>query len=176
MKTYLLNDIDLLITELYSHPHQTIVIDGEDGVGKSYRIAPRIANVLGSSIIHLDEYLVSPSDSYELNLERLAGHVTESQKKGSLIVEGVMAIKTAKSIQLTPSAHIYVEGSNCRNTWTHPDGRYQKKSLQEILLYEEQQLRQVSPDSRLTTFRKEVIEYHFDFRPFEKADYKLIVE
>lgn len=176
MKTYRLEDIDLLITQLYTHPHRIIVIDGEDRVGKSTRIAPRIANVLAASVIHLDDYLITPSDSYDLNMDELSRDITKQQKSKSIIIEGVMAMKTLKTLQIEPEVHIYVEGPSCRATWTNPNGMYQGKTLDEILMQEEQELQHASPQLRLTVFRKEVIKYHFDFRPFENADYKLIVE
>lgn len=176
MKTYRLNDIDLLITGLYTQPHHVIVIDGEDGVGKSTRIAPRIANVLDAVIIHLDDYLITPSDSYDLNMEQLQSDITKQQKSKSIIIEGVMAMKILKKIPIDPSVHIYIEGPSCRATWTNQNGMYQGKTLNEIIMQEEHQLHCTSPELRVTAFRKEVIEYNFGFRPFENADYKLIVD
>lgn len=176
MKTYRLNDIDLLIAELYSHPHDMVVIDGEDGVGKSNRIAPRIANALGSVIIHLDDYLRFPSDTYALDLEKLTADIATLKKVDPIVIEGVMAVKPLEQIGCSPFVHVYVEGNMCRKTWTNPHSIHNQKSFQEILLHEEQEILRLSPESRLTTFRKEIIEYHYRYRPFENADYKLVVE
>lgn len=176
MKTFQKTEIGSLAKEIRNLNKRIIVIDGEDGVGKSTFVAPIIAKRCNGTIIHLDSYLIKKQDVYKLKLDKLLYDIERLKKqKRLMVIEGIMTLKVLKDIGIIPDLHIYVESPTANTMWNEEYGIYLQRGLEEIFEYEEKQMQLITPNSKLTPFRKQVIEYHYAYRPFEKADYKLLI-
>ncbi len=99
------------------------------------------------------------------------------KKKRPLIIEGVMLMKVMSELKIENYYHVYAT-SNLISDWEEYSAYYEK-SLEEIIRRDEElteRIEKVVNPTRKTKpkiagFRKEMYEYTYNFRPFEKANY-----
>lgn len=176
MKVFQISEIQTLADEIKNLNKKITVIDGEDGLGKSTVIAPIIAEACQAHIVHLDDYLIKKQGTYKLKLDKLLTDINDKIKTEAVVIEGIMPIRILEKINITPDIYVYVEGSSARMNWGKEYGYYLGKTLNEIFDYVESQMQRITPSSKLNTFRKGLIEYHYNYRPFESADYKIVTD
>lgn len=177
MKIFQISELENLAIEIKSQNKKIIAIDGEDGAGKSTIVSPKIAKESESSLIHLDDYQIKKQNIYKLNVDKLLSDTKMLRREEkSIVIEGILVLKILKDIGIIPDLHIYVESDTAKTMWEDDYGLHLERNLDEIFEYEEKQMQLITPHSKLTPFRKQVIEYFYTYRPFEEADYKLIGE
>lgn len=153
-----------------------IGIDGIDGVGKT-SLAKEI-ETLGYFRISLDDFIKKKSGGYFefVNYKKLINKLIS--KKGQLIViEGVVLLKILKKIGVSLNYFVYVTDNVWLDDWDEEwQGKYTTMLLDEIICDVEQQTTKISralnsnaKPYKMDGFRKEMYEYAFDYKSWNKA-------
>jgi uridine kinase len=129
---------------------QRIIIDGDDGSGKT-PLAHKIAHTLGAKVISLDEYLHEDGRPYcdQIKFETLQRDIFSSDK--TVIIEGVCMLKILAKISVSYDHHIFTRRFVCG------------KSAYEEYLDERIPL----PKSKLA---RDIVQYYREFKPFDKCN------
>ncbi|MDO8569834.1 MAG: hypothetical protein Q7R89_03655 [bacterium] len=171
-----------ILDELVKLKPSIIAIDGEDGVGKTTNISPMVASALNASAFSTDDYLDKKKDGYVtfVDYEKLKQEIIKVKKSRPIIIEGMMTLLILEKLELIPDYFIYVCSQMWYDEWLGDNGNY-SKSFEEIVSETEKRVsivnEVITPTSKWTLrgFRKEVYQYTYDRRPFEKAQAVLIV-
>lgn len=174
------NIFDLLEKIKEKNP-EIIAIDGEDGNGKT-----TLAEFLAKKLkvfdhVKLDSFIYRKNAGYyNINLKKLKIKIQTLKKK--FIIEGLLILKylkKLKTLKKTDFFLIYVENNLLKEykEWEEDWGRYYKKTLKEIINYEEknttfinQALNSNNKIYRLKGLRKQILVYKYYFKPWRKAD------
>lgn len=146
----------------------SIGIDGIDGSGKS-TLAREISGALGLPCIGLDSFLEKNPAGYveyidypklKAALESLEGYV----------VEGVCLIQVLRRIQLAPAANIYIK--RVQHGFWSDETQLDIREPVEVVLAGARELASRFSSSPVNNLglAEEVIRYHAEFRPHDKAD------
>ena len=158
------------------HP-RIIGIDGIDGAGKT-TFAKKMAEK-SYHRISLDNYLNKKQDGYFdfLKFEKLK---SDLNKLGDsfIVIEGTLLLKVLEVIYAKPDFFIYIDNNIWLDDWLEDyGGKYYGKQLDEIVAEEEKMVNRVvratdpgSKEYKMDGFRKEVFEYSFKYKPWNKAD------
>lgn len=166
--------IEFLITK----KPKIIGIDGKDGTGKS-TLAKELSNKLSYKIICLDNYINKKQGGYFkfINLQDLKNEINLN-KNNLLIIEGVMVLKIIQALNISLDFFIYTTDGIWLYDWSQEfDGKYSNMSLEEIIIEEEKLVNRVgkamdsqAKEYKMEGFRKEIFEYTFKYKPWEKAN------
>jgi len=129
-------------------PGRVISVDGVSGAGQK-AVAEKIAARFSCGIIEVD----NTSDAAKLKTELAA-----KQKKGNVIVSGILMRKVMAGAGIKPDIAIYVVPSDKNSRRTFWEGIL-SKPLQAYLAELE------------TDLDKKTVEYHWKFHPIINADY-----
>lgn len=152
-------------------------IDGNDGVGKT-SLAKGIEK-LGYKRISLDDFLKKKSGEYFkfIDFETLRKTIKKFSNK-LIVIESVLLRKILEKLSLTPSYFVYMTNSVWVYDWLEEyQGKYYGLTLNEIIKNVEQDVdrlkRVLNPNSKpykMDGLRREIYEYSYEYRPWEKAD------
>jgi len=169
-----------LLSKLKELRPSIIGIDGEDGVGKSTKIAPFLSEQLGGAIISLDNYLVKNKGGYVeyLKYEALRNDLLNLLEKSQpIIIEGLMFLDVAKKIGIQQDYLIYACCDLWFYHWTEEDGNYNNHgTLEEIIGQEENKVgiiaKVLTPKEpyHMEGMRRELFAYTYGWRPLLKAE------
>src|SRR5580704_50031 len=86
-----------------------IVVDGDNGVGKSRYIAPIISRILSASIVSVDQYLLENGAPYldQIRWDELKADVLA--KSPTVVIEGLCMLSVMARIQIPYDYHIFVK-------------------------------------------------------------------
>jgi uridine kinase len=171
------DNTDEVIQKIQKECPRIIGIDGVDGAGKT-TIAKRIGKY-SYHRISLDNYLRKKKDGYFkfLNIENLKKDIN-NLKNEPVIIEGVLLLKVLEAANINLNYFIYVDDNAWLVGWLEDyGGEYCGKRLDEIIAEEEKMVNRVvqatdpgSKEYKMEGFRKEIFEYSFEYKPWDKAD------
>ena len=160
-----------------------IAIDGEDGAGKTTIISPLIAEALSGKIVSVDDFLGKDKKGYAdfIGYQALKEKIDDYLKLGPVIVEGIMLLKIFLKIKLKPDKFLYVSSEVWFSEWE--EYRLSGKKIDEIISDTESRItkseKYLDPEKkdeyRLTSFRKEMYVYTFEYKPMERAGEVLVL-
>ena len=158
-----------LLSPVFSARATIVGIDGLDNCRKT-SLAARIAGHTGHQVINLDSMLDRNRGSYVDFIDIDALRLAAEGKK--VVIEGVCLLRVLERAELDPDLLIYVK-RNRHQLWADED----ELGLNEPLEAHLERLRQFSamlrglekPESGLG-LGEEIIRYHHEFRPHERAD------
>ncbi len=163
---------------IYDYLKKIICIDGEDGLGKTTKIAPTISRNINATIISADDY--APKDNIKylkyFNYKKFENDVLRELKNGSVIIEGVLLLSILKKTTLSPYKFIHVISKTFFEELEVNKG----KGLSVVIKEKEDEIKKIFKSKgnkyELTEFRKEMYKYYIEIKPLETADYTLIFE
>lgn len=171
-----ITDPAIVFEKIKTDRPRLIGIDGINGVGKT-SFAKEIKK-LGYKIISLDSFLIKKSGGYFefIQFDKLAEVLKKNSQK-YLVIEGVLLLKILERLKISAELFIYLTDSVWLYDWDKEwDGKYTTMTLEEIIKDVEQLTDRVinATESRPRKYHmrgliREVYEYSFDFRPWEKA-------
>ena len=182
MKVFEIHNIQEFITAISKEKHNIIAVDGDTGVQKSTHFAPLIAKAMNARVISLDDYLDERVENGELlgmyliDKEKLKKDLEIRLAKGKVVIEGILVTTILERIGYTHYIHVYIEPEHIRMSWDKLHGAFASKNFTEIVSLIEKNMQLIKPSSKVTGMRWQVLNYHFEKRPFENADYKIIVK
>jgi cytidylate kinase len=162
-----------------------VAIDGVDGSGKS-TLANTLSQMTGWAVLRLDDYLQRDQSTYvqHIDLKRLRTDLCAVP--GIVLVEGVCVLRVLERIDEPLQSHIYVKRLGRFGNWLdevescfdcNSEQKIAELSEQVALVAEHRRLLDGESNINstlqvgLTEFRAEVIRYHSELRPFERAAY-----
>jgi len=94
------------------------------------------------------------------------------KNKNSLIIEGVCLLDVLKKLHLDLDCLIYVKLIDEYDEWFHEEACDIRDSAEKTIKRFEDTIKILNPTNQgLDAFSKEIIYYHVNNRPFEKANY-----
>jgi hypothetical protein len=160
-------DAQLLAKELSTCARNGAMIfevDGVDGIGTP-RLAKQLAALLGWTLVHLDDYVVSDKRTYfdRLDMERLGLDIFFAPRP--LLVEGLCILELTSRLHLAMDILVYVRRLSSSGEWVDEDQCLFDCSAEDRIKSLERGLGQ------MTEFRKAIIVYHAKYRPSEVAEF-----
>lgn len=131
-----------------------VAIDGGTGVGKS-KIAHDLWNKLGGGIIHGDNYKLATIDyKYKPLPKYLKQELDRLLKIHSqiIIIESILLWQILNEISIKPDLTIYI------------------KKFSNSIWSDKSELENYAADQRISSLRKQIIDYHKKDKPLKKAD------
>ncbi|MBY8070896.1 hypothetical protein KW492_21870 [Vibrio fluvialis] len=173
--------MDKLIEQISNAGADIIWIDGKNGAGKSY-LAKQLAEKLGCSVIHVDEYLIENQNSYfdSLKFDSLSKDINEQTKP--LIVEGVCLLKVRDALCFDGGFDVYVKRMSPAGYWADEDEcsiseppnvyiQRQQELLNRAATISCMAISSYGETIEFPALAREIIEYHFDYKPHDVADF-----
>lgn len=168
----------LIFKSTILQPETIIGIDGMDGSGKSC-LAAQLASLIGASHINLDDFLNENQGGFvdHIRYDDLRNVIRQAMPEGPVIIEGCCLRAVLDRVALAAGLHVYVKN--------FVNGYWQRGNLLEAccavaaIAKEEEILRNFydlsgapfNPDEYLlSALKREIIIYHFQYRPHEHAD------
>lgn len=168
------DDKEKLLLELKKKQPHIVGVDGEDGAGKSTKIAPFLAEQLNGTVLSIDNYLEKDRGSYigYLHYESLCRDLLALVKKSwPIIIEGIMLLDVLKKIGMSQDYLIYACSSMWYDDWTGEyENHYKRGTLEEIIKHEESITKIISAKYKMEGMRKELYTYTYKQQPFYKAN------
>lgn len=169
------NNTDIVISNIRINGYRIIGIDGIDGAGKT-TLAKELEKI-GYLRISLDDYLVKKSGEYFkfLDLNKLKKDLKNKEK---LVIEGVLLNKILNTIGVKTNYFIYLTDNIWLNDWLEEyDGKFLLMSLEDIIKSEEILVNRINKvtnptakDYKMDGLRKEIYEYSYKQKPWLLAD------
>jgi len=150
------------------------LVDGYPGVEKTSVFAPKIAKAVNGMHVEMDDYLIDSSKTvgrFTFDEKRLKDDLSEFLKLEKVVLDGIMIAKIMENIGQKELTHVYVESETARSLWDKDYGTYADKSLNEILKDEEVFLKKININAKLPYTQYQLIQYLYEKKPFENADY-----
>ena len=147
-----------------------VSVDGLAGSGKS-TLSEQLAVALPPAHLKVDSFVVSNQGSYlsHLRVSELKERVNSEMKADSVIlVDGVCCAAILKRLAVQADLRIYVARLDDCGDWV--DGELFTTGLTEVGAIEAEQSLLAPFGQSLTDLRRELIHYHFAFRPWEHCD------
>lgn len=161
-------DKEKLASEIISFKPDIIVIDGEDGSGKSNYLAPFLRDRLNGKVVSIDDFLSKNQGGYieHINYVGLKNAIKSNHIK-PLIIEGVQSLDVLKRIGIESNYLVY----SCKEQWLREWTEYYEKNepIESIIQNVEKQVSIISPGYRMKGLRYEMYCYTYNFRPFNVA-------
>lgn len=158
-----------------------VSIDGVDGSGKTM-VADYMVEQIGCGVIHLDEHIDENRGAYVgfIHSDELKSAILEAKKTSRCVfVEGVCVLQVLENIGLQPDCKIYVKKLKWGQYWIDGNIYDGAMTLEEKLSLEERGIREFADlegdplqegDIALSGLMRDVITYHWTYRPDENAD------
>lgn len=132
----------------------------------------------------VDDYLNKKSGKYFdfLNIEKLKRDIISIIDEGkNLVIEGVILHKVLNVLDIKPDYCIYITNGIWIYDWIEEhQGKYSNLNISEIIALAESDVNKVNmflnPNSKtykMDGLRKEIYEYTYEFRPWNKAKWIL---
>lgn len=158
-----------LLAPLFSSSPDIIGIDGLDGCRKS-SLAVRLSGHIGLKVVSLDRFLDKNKGTYveHIDLDNVRAEVQGNRA----IIEGVCLLKVMQKAGLSIDLAIYVQRLH-QGRWADEDWLGLEQDVDEHLRRINQSAEWISGGSIESSddgLVGEIIRYHHDFRPHEKAD------
>lgn len=165
-----------IISKLLELRPSIVVIDGEDGVGKTTKVAPLIAIALDAIVFSIDDYLNINSGAYVdfIDYGKLKREILEIEKNKPIILEGLMMLLILERIEMSADYYIYAGSDVWVGEWVGKCGNY-TKTFEEVVLRAEEKVNfandVTNPTEKwsMSGLRKEIYQYTYDRKPLEKA-------
>lgn len=137
-----------------------IGIDGIDGVGKT-PLARGLQKAIGGTVISLDDFIEKNQGGYVrfLKLSEL-GHALAGSER-PVIVEGVCLLAVLEQMPVQLALLIYVKRIGDHGVWYDKTKYDPEEPVEEILAK--------YYHGGITQFREEIIRYHAEYRPSQRA-------
>lgn len=155
-KIYL--DVTAMVSDADLFREGILWIDGFNGSGKSHLAKAIVVEMSGEcAILHVDDFLVEQQGVYfdAIRMNDLSEAIKSCP--GPLIIEGVCLSKVREHLDVKHGISVYVRRVGSNGLWYEED---------ECQITSEDMIR--VDNNRLAI---ELRQYHYDYQPFEKADY-----
>lgn len=163
-----------------ANPRLIVGVDGVDGIGKT-TLARRLSKRLGAALISLDDHLERKKDAYVPFVRCIEVRQILAAREAILIAEGVCLRAVAARCGFSIDYNVYVRRIGSSGIWYDEDACLPLKSADDLKkeLREMRHLFAALSDKSATSgdsptdfagLHSELIDYHSEFRPFEKAD------
>ena len=162
-----------------------ITVDGLDGSGKSH-LARKLAEELKAEHVEIDRFLNQKQGGFldQIRYDELGDALQQSHAGSSAVVEGCCTQEVMKRAGRVPDLKIYVKKIDVAQVdgqrierWTDGNFLTEYGNPQDALAGEEEALREYQTlfseeqgQADLPCLQKELIQYHFQYRPHETAD------
>ena len=159
-----------------------VTIDGNSGSGKS-TLSQNLQVLLDCTVIELDDFVEENRGGYldSIDLEQLQQAILKLvAEKRLIIIDGICVAEVLCAIDIQSNLRVYVKKLLFGDYWRDEKNIYGKaNTLEEKLAIEEKGIRDFSrlndeaiPDDKpaLTGMTRDIISYHWKFRPDENAD------
>ncbi|MFA5997703.1 MAG: hypothetical protein WC791_04450 [Candidatus Paceibacterota bacterium] len=182
MTTVINNQIQEIINKLVEIKPSIVVIDGEDGVGKTHVIAPLMANALDAHIFSIDNYLDNNKGGYVdfVDYEKLKQDISNVKDSKPVVLEGLMMLLVVKKLGMVADYFLYVGSISWVEEWLGDGGNYEKP-LNNVISKIENNVNLISKlinstaEWKMPKPREEIYQYTYNYKPFENAQAVLIV-
>ncbi|RQM72701.1 hypothetical protein EHZ47_16620 [Aeromonas jandaei] len=158
MERKIYSDVTAMVTDADLFREEILWIDGFNGSGKSSLSKAIAVKIPGEcTILHMDDFLVGKQGVYfdAIRIDDLSGAIASSPRP--LIIEGVCLSKIREHLGMQHGVSVYVRRISSNGLWYEED---------ECQIASEDMIR--VDDNPLAI---ELRQYHYDYQPFEKADY-----
>lgn len=173
----IVNDVESIVQTIKEKNPKIVGIDGIDGAGKT-EFSEKLKR-LSFIVISLDDYLDKNAKGYFnfINFDNLSKDLKNYQKD-KIVIEGVLLQKVLAKLELKCDFILYLTDSIWIYDWLEEySGKYFGKTLEQIISDAESNVNKVGratstnfKEYKMTGLRKEIYQYTFQFKPWEKAD------
>ncbi len=163
-----------------------ITVDGMDGSGKTY-LAQALADKLRYRHVEIDRFLNQKQGGFleQIRYDELGDALPEVHAGSSTVVDGCCIQEVMKRVGRVPELKIYVKKVDVKQVdgerteeWTNGNFLSKYDNPQDAIAGEEEGLREYQtlfPEEQgqadtLPCLQKELIHYHFQYRPHETAE------
>ena len=160
----------MLRTRALTSRRVLVAVDGLPGSGKSTR-SRELSAAVPAVHVEMDSYVARDQGNYVLHvrLPELAERVHLELESGNVVLlDGVCCAAVLQHLKMQPDFRIYVASLNDRGEWY--EGEPFTSGLTEAEAIEKEEALVASFGGILTEFQREILRYHFAFRPWELAD------
>jgi adenylate kinase family enzyme len=176
-------ELDLLISHFEGKVRagEIISIDGIDGSGKTY-LAMRLAQELGAEHVEVDSFLDRNRGGYVpfIRYEELARCLDDFLRAGrSVVIDGVCMESVLARLGKAPTCRVYVKrmGPGPPSPYWKDESDFAERTPEEVIegwARSAQVLNEMWATTEVKTgsgaLDKEVLQYHHEQRPHERAD------
>ena len=160
----------MLRTRALTSRRMLVAVDGLPGSGKS-----TLSRELGAAVpavhVAIDSYVAGDRGTYlsHVRIPELAERVHLELESGKVVLlDGVCCSAVFQHLKLQPDFRIYVASVNDRGEWY--EGEPFTSGITEAEAIEKEEALVASFGETLSEFQREILRYHFAFRPWELAD------
>jgi len=158
-----------------------IGIDGMNGSGKS-TLASCLSKELNCLHVDIDDYIDKNLGQYVSNIHYDAVQKQLDESKGAVFLEGVCLLAIIENLQLHLDLLIYIKRISDYGSWQNEDNCNLTEDIDQFINKKKAELRQfayaeacvedkdVPHDVNFPQLVEEIIRYHYEYRPHEKAD------
>jgi cytidylate kinase len=155
-------NIEALIQQIEKRRPRIITVDGRDGSGKSY-LGVRLQKQFGGTLIREDDYReASLAGHFVPKFIDLIGDIRGKKPDEPIIYESCFMQAILPNIGVQSDLSIYIKSMSPMGQWSDEDELACLESEAEAVT----QAKAMGANS----FRIQMIEYHYRYKPYERAD------
>ena len=161
--------VDILRNRVSANCGSLVAIDGLLGSGKS-TLSEALSAALPAVHVSVDEFVAEDCGTYlaHVHNSELSARVhAELRVANVVLLDGICCAAVLDQLELLSDFRIYVARLDNSGEWS--DGELFTRGLTEAQAIEQEEVL-VAPLGRFSDLRREIIHYHFAFRPWERAD------
>jgi len=160
-----------------------ITVDGMDGSGKSH-LARKLAKKLSTRHVEIDNFLNQKRGGFldHIRYTELADTLQRDDGGATFVVEGCCILEVMRRVEGVPDLKIYLKHKRVGQWACDFLAKYENaedaiageteaiRNFKELFSKLEESDAQEQSPAALPPLRKELIDYHFEYLPHEKAD------
>jgi hypothetical protein len=157
-----IENFDVLIEYLKKRQPKLITVDGRDGAGKTY-LAGQIHKILGGTHLTEDPYRTTDlANQFVPKYDDLILDMVKGLNKGLVIYDSVLMRWILENCDINPGLTVYVKRMSPMGLWGDESELDDEMSRGEAISQ--------IPRRDVFNFRRQIINYHFDYLPHKKSD------
>ena len=156
------DSVDELAKMIFHKGANFITIDGRDGAGKTY-LANQLSRAIGAT--HITEEEMRDTDLYYRFVPKskeLEDKITKGIQGGRVVFDSVLMMWVLEHVSTKPDLKVYVKRMSPMGLWGD-ESEVGGEVTREIVIGG-------VPSSEQFNFRRQIINYHYDYVPYESAD------
>ena len=165
---------EILRAEAATKRPLVVSVDGLTGSGKS-TLSKYLAAAVPAVHVKIDSFVEREQGSYVqyLRFPELAARVKAEIDGGNVVLlDGVCTATVLERLGVHPDVRIYVAKLDDCGDWS--DGALYTSGLTEAEAVEQEEAAVAPFGESLSDLRREIMHYHFAFRPWESADLRYV--